>query len=355
MTDKGLDELRSEVDRINQDLVELLNKRAKVAKQIGKAKQGAPVYDPAREAAVLRSVAAANQGPLSDDAVKGIFKEVIAACRAIQQPPRVAYLGPGGTYCEEAARRQCGYACQYLPAATIDEAVALAETDQADAAVVPIENSTEGAVNRTLDILLTSGLKICGEIALPIRHQLITNAKALEGITEVCAHPQALAQCRAWLAGHLPGAKQTPVASNAAAVQIASQRPEVAAIAGAKAAEYYGLPILHPDIHDDTCNTTRFVVLGKAAASPTGNDKTSLVWSVANRPGALLEALAVLSERRINMVKLESRPAKDGRWEYVFYVDVEGHAQDEPLAQALRQLEKQLKLVKVLGSYPKAG
>jgi chorismate mutase/prephenate dehydratase len=355
MSDTKLDELRQDVDDINRELVALLNKRAKIAQQIGRAKKGAPIYDPARESAVLSKVVGANEGPLSGEAIKGIFKEIIAACRAIQQPLRVAYLGPQGTYSEEAARSQCGSACEYLAAETIDEAVGMVEGGRADLAVVPIENSTEGAVNRTLDLLLASELKICGEVMLPVRHQLISSAQKIDDITEVHAHPQALAQCRGWLAVKLPGARQVPAPSNAAAVQIAAKDGSLAAIAGVKAAEHYGLPILCQDIQDDSANATRFVVLGTAPAGRTDNDKTSLIWSVANQPGALAGALTILAAKNINMVKLESRPSKESKWEYVFYVDIDGHEQDELVAQALQELAKQLKLVKVIGSYPKAG
>lgn len=355
MTDKSLEALRQEIDDINQALIRLLNKRARVAQEIGKAKKGGPIYDPAREAEVVKRVIASNNGPLSDDALTAIIKEVIAACRAIQEPLRVAYLGPEGTYSEEAARKQCGVSSAYIPCESIDEALRTAESGQADVSVLPIENSTEGAVNRTLDLLLQTPLQICGELALPIHHQLLSKAAALEDITEVCAHPQALAQSRNWLATHLPGVKQTPTASNAAAARIAQKSSKVAAIAGKQAAERYELPILQSNIEDDPTNATRFVVLGKHSSTPTGSDKTSLIWSVANESGALYDALAVLSRNHVNMIKLESRPSKESTWDYVFYVDIDGHQHDEVVAKALRELRKQLKLVKVLGSYPKAG
>jgi chorismate mutase/prephenate dehydratase len=352
---KDLENLRKEIDAINQELVVLLNKRAQVAQEIGKAKKGGPIYDPAREAQVIKKVVEGNKGPLSDEALTAIIKEVIAACRAIQEPLRVAYLGPEGTYSEEAARKHCGGASTYVSTDSIDEALRAAESGQAHVAVLPIENSTEGAVNRTLDLLLQTSLQICAEITLPIHHQLLGKAVAFEDIAEVCAHPQALAQCRGWLATHLPGVKQTPAASNAAAARVAAQNPTVAAIAGKQAAERYELPILQANIEDDPTNTTRFVVLGKNPTAPTGSDKTSLIWSVANEAGTLESALAVLSKNGVNMVKLESRPSKETKWDYVFYVDIDGHQQDEAVAKALRELQKQLKLVKVLGSYPKAG
>jgi chorismate mutase/prephenate dehydratase len=355
MAEQDLNELRKEIDEINQELVGLLNRRALVAQQIGKAKKGGPVYDPAREAEVIKKVLAVNDGPLDNEALTAIFKEVIAACRAIQEPLRVAYLGPEGTYSEEAARKQCGGSCVYVSCESIDEVLRAAESRRADVAVVPIENSTEGAVNRTLDLLLGTSLQICGEIMLPIHHQLLSKATALEDITEVCAHPQALAQCRAWLAAHLPGVKQTPTTSNAAAAKIAAQDPSVAAIAGKQAADRYQIPILHANIEDDATNTTRFVTLGKTSGAPSGSDKTSLIWSVANEAGTLEAALGILSRNDINMVKLESRPSKESVWEYVFYVDIDGHQQEEAVTKALHELTKQLKLVKVLGSYPRAG
>lgn len=355
MAAKDLAELRKEIDEVNQELVDLLNKRATIAQEIGKAKKGAPVYDPARETEVIKKVVESNRGPLSNHALTAIIKEIIAACRAIQEPLRVAYLGPEGTYSEEAARKQCGGASEYISCESIDEAIRAAESGQSDIAVVPIENSTEGAVNRTLDLLLRTPLQISGEIMLPIHHQLLSKTTALSEITEVSAHPQALAQCRSWLATHLPGVKQTPATSNAAAAKLAAQNPSVAAIAGKQAAARYELPILQSNIEDDPTNTTRFVVLGKSSAGSTGNDKTSLIWSVANEAGTLEAALAILSKNGINMVKLESRPSKESVWEYVFYVDIDGHQQEEVVAKALRELQKQLKLVKVLGSYPKAG
>lgn len=355
MAEKNLDELRKEIDGINLDLVRLLNRRASVAQEIGRAKKGGSVYDPAREAVVVKKVLENNEGPLSSAALTAIIKEVIAACRAIQEPLRVAYLGPEGTYSEEAARKQCGAACEYVPCETIDEALRSAESGRADVVVLPIENSTEGAVNRTLDLLLQTPLQICSEVMLPIHHQLLSKAGAINEITEVCAHPQALAQCRGWLATHLPGVKQIPTASNAAAAKVAAQNTSAAAIAGKQASERYGLGILRRNIEDDPSNTTRFVLLGKLPSTPTGKDKTSLIWSVANEAGTLEAALAILSKYGINMVKLESRPSKENVWDYNFYVDIDGHRQDEAVAKALRELKKQLKLVKVLGSYPKAG
>lgn len=351
---KSLQSVRKQIDATDEQIVILLTKRAKLAQQVGIIKGDGPKYHPAREAEVLKCVSAQNTGPLPDAALRGIFTEIIAACRAIQKPLTVAYLGPEGTYSEEAARLQCGAASVYMPYGTIDETVRAAEAAQVDVAIVPIENTSEGAVNRTLDILLDTPLQIQAEILLPVRHQLLGKARNLEDIHEIHAHPQALAQCREWLAVHVPHAQQVAVPSNAIAAQIAGKNPEVAAIAGKRAAEWYKLPILAGNIEDDPNNTTRFIVLGTALNTPTGNDKTSLVWSVANQPGALQKALSILSDNNINMVKLESRPARNSPWEYMFYVDIEGHQDDPVVARAVMALCAQLQLVKVLGSYPRA-
>ena len=354
MTDNAeLQKLREDINTINDELVRLLNKRAEVAIEIGRAKQGAAIYDPVREQAVLDAVVASNEGPLADRPIQAIFKEIIAACRAIQEPLSVAYLGPEGTYSEEAARRQCGTTCQFMPYDSIDDAVRAVEAGNSTIAVVPIENSTEGSVNRTLDLLQNTSLHISGEVLLPIHHQLLSKASSLRGITAVSAHPQALAQCREWLTKHLPGVSLIAASSNAAAAKAATKDSKLAAIAGKAAADTYNLPVLAANIEDDATNTTRFVVLGRQLSSPSGNDKTSLIWTVANRPGSLQQALAVLAAEGVNMVKLESRPAGGGTWDYSFYVDIDGHETDKAVAKALDKLRDQSVVVKVLGSYPK--
>lgn len=355
MDQDQLQNLRKEIDQLNSELVTLLNKRATVAQQIGKAKQGAAIYQPAREAQVLKQVVENNRGPLSDAAVTAVFKEIIAVCRNLQQPLRVAYLGPAGTYSEEAAKRHCGATSELVSYANIDDVVRAAEKGDTTIAVVPLENSTEGAVNRTLDLLLQTPLAICGEVILPIRHQLLSKADTVDVITEVMAHPQALAQCRQWLDKHIPKATRTAVSSNAEAARLAAERPRSAAIAGTSAAELYKLSPLAKNIEDEPNNTTRFVVLGTEQVVPTGNDKTSIVVSTPNEPGALHRILRILADQNINMNKIESRPMASKLWEYVFYIDLEGHQDDYAVQTALDQIKQATSLYKVLGSYPKGS
>lgn len=354
MKEQPLEKLRKEIDTLNADLVTLLTRRAEVAQQIGVIKGGGQVYMPSREAQVLEQIRRLNVGPLDNNAMEGIFKEIIAACRNLERRLVVAYLGPEGTYSQEAARKHAGTSSEYAPYNTIDDVTTAVEKGRADIAVVPVENSTEGAVSRTLDLLLESNLLICGEVMLPIRHQLLTHAAKLEEISEVLAHPQALAQCRRWLAEHLPGVKITSVPSNAEAARLAVTSLTTAAIAGKLAADTYGLPALCQDIQDSGGNTTRFLVLGSTETTPTGNDKTSLVCSVPNRAGSLYDLLGILTAARINMTKLESRPAESALWDYVFYIDIDGHHTEPAVTQALQQMKEHATLVKVLGSYPKA-
>lgn len=349
-----LTDLRQQIDDINNQLVELLNKRAALAQRVGKAKQGSAIYRPGREASILTSIAASNTGPLPDAALQAIFREVIGACRNLEGQLRVAYLGPEGTYSEEAAIRHCGSTSAFMPAATIDEALQLVAKDGADVAIVPIENSTEGAVSHTLDLLLELPVRICGEHTLPIRHQLLSHATSLSAITEVAGHAQALAQCRAWLDAHLPHAKRLAVSSNAEGAQRAAVRPTMAAIAGKRASGLYELPILVANIADRADNTTRFLAVSQAGAAPTGNDKTSLVCSVPNKPGTLHQLLQLFAQNGINMTKLESRPATHALWDYMFYIDIEGHAEDPLIAAALQKVEAYATFCKILGSYPKA-
>ena len=348
-----LEDIRKQIDEIDDQLVRLLNERASAAQQVRIAKSGAPKFNVPREAEVLRRVRAHSPGPLPEETLKAVFREIISGCLSLQQQLRVSYLGPEGTFSEEAARQRFGVMAEFVPHATLDETLRAAETGAADVAVLPIENSNEGSVGRTLDLLLDTPLTICDEMQLHVHHQVMSKAPKLQHVKEVAAHPQALAQCRAWLAAHLPHASQTPASSNSEAARRAADHPGCAAIASRRAAELHRLTILASDVEDDPSNTTRFIVLGGTRPKPTGTDKTSLVCVVPNAPGALTGALAVLSEHDINMVKLESRPARSRTWEYVFYIDIEGHQSDDVAAQALRQLKKHAAFVKVIGSYPK--
>ncbi len=355
--DAGLTPLREQIDALDRRLVELVNQRAELAAEVGRVKlaSGAPVYRPEREAEVLRAVAALARGPLTAAALEPIFREIISACRALERPVAVAFLGPAGTFSEVAAQRQFGSAACRLPCMSIDEVFRSAEAGDADYAVVPVENSTEGAVSRTLDLLLSTGLNIVAEISLPVQHQLLSLHGTLEGVQRVFAHPQALAQCLAWISQNLAGLERVQVASNAEAARQASLDAASAAVAGESAARQYGLQAVARQIQDDPHNRTRFLVLGQQQCAPTGRDKTSLILSVSNRAGAVHHMLAPLARHSVSMTRFESRPARNGAWEYHFYVDVEGHLADPPLVSALEELRRQCAFFRCLGSYPRAA
>lgn len=348
--------LREQIDAIDRQLLELISRRAKLAAEVGRLKlaSASPVYRPEREAEVLRAVAGLNQGPLTIDALEPIYREVISACRAMERPLAIAYLGPAGTFSEMAALRQFGTAVQLEPCASIDEVFRCAETARSDYAVVPVENSTEGAVSRSLDLLLTTGLKIVAEVSVPVQHHLMAQHGTLEGVRRVFVHPQALAQCLTWLNQNLPTLERVQVASNAEAARQASLDPSSAAVAGENAALRYGLRIVARQIQDDPLNRTRFVVLGRQECAPTGQDKTSLILSVHNRAGAVYHMLAPLARHQVSMTRFESRPARTGAWEYYFYVDVEGHASDPAPAAALEELRRECAFFRCLGSYARA-
>ena len=357
MSDDKLKPLRDQIDAIDAQLISLLNQRAQVAQQVGhvKAETKAPVFRPEREAQVLSRVAERNTGPLLSSDLQSIFREVMSACRALEKRLTVAYLGPAGTYSEQAVWQQFGQAVDGLPCVSIDEIFRSVEAGTAEFGVVPVENSTEGAVNRTLDLLMRTTLSISGEVALPVQHSLMTRTGTMEGITHICAHSQALAQCQAWLNEHYPQLERRAVASNGEAARMASEETGVAAIAGDMAARRYSLAIAHAHIQDDPHNRTRFFVVGTLQPGPSGRDQTSLLLSVPNKSGAVYELLAPLARHGVSMTRFESRPARTGRWEYFFFVDVEGHAYDPKVAEALAELQTQAAFFKVLGSYPHAA
>ncbi|MGV3656034.1 MAG: prephenate dehydratase [Noviherbaspirillum sp.] len=354
MTDDKLKPLRNQIDSIDSQLLALLNRRAALAQEVGhvKAETGAPVFRPEREAQVLRNVAANNAGPMHDADLQAIFREVMSACRALEKRVTVAYLGPAGTFSEQAVYRHFGHAVDTLACASFDEIFRATEAGTADFGVVPVENSTEGVVNRTLDLLLQTSLIISGEVALPVHHSLMTASGGMEGITRVCAHSQALAQCQGWLSQHYPGLERQAVASNGEAARLASEDPATAAIAGEIAGERYRLQVVKAHIQDDPHNRTRFAVIGRLATSPSGKDQTSLVLSVPNKAGAVHSLLAPLARHGVSMTRFESRPARTGNWEYFFHIDVEGHAEDEKVALALTELKENASFFKLLGSYP---
>ena len=354
MTDK-LKSLREKIDAVDARLVKLLAERGRIVEQVGRVKQGVGVYRPDREAEVLRRVADLNPGPLPDEALQRIFTEIMSACRALEDSMTVAFLGPEGTYSQEAAIKHFGGMVPLAPCASIDEAFRRVESDGVGYAVVPVENSTEGAVGRTLDLLLATPSRVCGEVMLRIRQCLMSKAKSLGAIRKVYSHTQSLAQCQQWLARHLPQVETVAVVSNAEAAKLAAKERGAAAIASRTAAALYGLDILARNIEDEARNTTRFLVMAHDDAPPTGKDKTSLILATRNVPGAIHDLLTPLAQNRVSMTKLESRPARTGLWEYVFYVDIEGHTRDANVARALAELERKASMFKNLGSYPAAS
>ncbi|MBI5449899.1 MAG: prephenate dehydratase [Gammaproteobacteria bacterium] len=358
MSDEGkLKAIRARIDAIDAQLQQLITERAECAQQVAHNKvisDSAEYYRPEREAEVLRTVKGRNHGPLSDDAVVQVFREIMSACLALQQPMQVAYLGPEGTYTHAATLKHFGHAAQTRPLPTIDQVFREVESGNTHYGVVPVENSTEGVVNHTLDMFLSSPLLICSEIELRIHHHLLATSAQRGTLTRIYAHQQTLAQCRGWLDSHLPGIERIAVSSNGEAARLAAQQPGSAAIAGDMAAEIYGLQRIASNIEDEPDNTTRFLVIGRKMAAASGQDKTSLLLAAPNRPGALFALLQPFSRQGITLTRIESRPSRRAVWEYVFFVDVEGHVQEPAVAGALRELEQQASMVKVLGSYPRA-
>ncbi|MCC6209668.1 MAG: prephenate dehydratase [Burkholderiales bacterium] len=361
MSEREIGRLRLEIDAADAQLLELLQRRAALARRVGELKAGAPAYRPERESEILRRVAARSDaaGPraLPAESAVGVFREIISACRALEQEIRVAFLGPRGTFSEQAVRQHFGQRVEAQPVATIDEAFRSAESGAAQFAVAPVENSTDGAVGRTLDLLVTTSLKICGEVDLRVRQNLLSETRSLKGVRKVYSHAQSLAQCNGWLGQHLPMAERIPVGSNAEAARRARREKGAAAIAGEAAADLYRLRVLAHGIEDSPNNTTRFLVLGRVESAPTGRDRTSLVMSAENKPGAVHALLTPIAANGVSMTRIESRPAvaRASRWEYVFFVDVEGHQADTRVAAAIAELKSRAPFLKVLGSYPATG
>jgi len=350
----GLDRLRAQIDAINLKLVRLLNQRAKVAQAIGHLKQasGAAIYQPARERAVLDRVTELNAGPLTGEHLRRIFVEIISACTALEHPLRVAYLGPEYTYSHEAARMRFGSSAQFAAQHSIAAVFAALDTARADFGVVPVENSTEGSVTLTLDLLIDTPLVIIGEVLLPIRHALMSRAGDAAAIRVIYSHQQSLGQCRNYLAANFPHCRLEAAASNAAAAERAAGEPDAAAIASEAAAAPYGLRVVARNIQDSAQNTTRFLVIGSHPAGRSGADKTTALFAVRDEVGALNQALNIFARNRINISKIESRPLRSRPWEYLFFVDLSGHRQDPGLMRALAALERKALFLKVLGSYP---
>lgn len=349
---------RSQIDGLDRELLALLNRRASLAQQVGELKrqEGSVAFRPEREAQVIDGLKTANPGPLKPESVAPIWREIMSACRALETPYRVAYLGPTGTFSELAAIGFFGSTIVKLPCATADEVFQVTSAGAADFAVVPVENSSEGVVTRSLDLFLTTPLFIIGETSLYVRHNLLRRENSLEGIEAVCAHPQALAQCHAWLSNHLPQAERRPVASNAEGARLASLDSSLAALASTLAASEFGLHIVAPAVQDDAHNRTRFAVLAHPYQQPqpkaSGHDCTSLIASVHNRPGAVHDMLVPLKNHGVSMTRFESRPARSGQWEYYFYIDLQGHPDEPNVAAALQELRSCCAFYKLLGTYP---
>lgn len=353
--EEALKALRARIDGIDDAILQLVSERAGIAQQVGRAKNGEKIYRPEREAQIVRRLCAANPGPLSDEAIERLIREIMSACRALEQTTRVAYLGPAGTFSQQAVNKQFGYDVEAQAEADIDACFRAVETGRADFAVVPVENSTEGAISRTLDLIVSSTLKICGEVMLPIHQTLMRQVNSSEDIARVYGHVQSLAQCQHWLGRHLPQANRISVVSNSEGARLAAIDPASVTLGSEAAAALYGLAVVEKNIEDDAGNTTRFLVLGAGDAAASGRDKTSIAVGIKNQPGAVVKLLQPLADAGISMSKLESRPTRSANWEYLFFIVCEGHRKDAKLAAALAEIETRAAYFKVLGSYPAAS
>ena len=356
--DQELRERRERIDALDEQIQALVTERAQQAQAIAAIKSAngdTQFYRPEREAEVLRRVLARNPGPLSNEAMGRLFREIMSACLALESPLKIAFLGPAGTFTQEAALKHFGQSVETVPLAAIDEVFREVESGAANFGVVPVENSTEGTINHTLDSFLQSPLKICGEVELRIHHHLLAKGDDWQVAEKILSHSQSLAQCREWLDANYAEVERVAVSSNAEAAKIAAQTPGVLAIAGESAAEIYGLQIVVRNIEDRPDNTTRFLVIGSIDAGPTGVDCTSLLLVCKNQPGALHKLLTPLARHGVNMTRIESRPSRRSRWEYVFFVDIDGHLRDRKVARVLGLLEREAAFYKCLGSYPRAA
>jgi len=350
--------VRKEIDELDEQIQSLISDRARLAFKVraskGEFSHAVDYYRPEREAQVLRQVIQRNQGPLSDAEMVRLFREIMSACLAQQEPLKIAYLGPEGTFTQQAVNRHFGHSILALSHPSIDGVFEQVQKSEADFGVIPVENSSQGIVSHTLDMFLSSDLHICGEIELRVHQNLMTHARNLNDIERIYSHQQSLSQCKAWIRAHLPDAELVAVNSNAEAARRVRTAPEAAAIAGQSAAEVYGVPILFSNIEDRPDNTTRFLVVGRHLLAASGRDKTTLLLAGHEGPGLLFSLLKPLDRHSVNMTRIESRPSSLGKWEYVFFVDIDGHAADAPVAAALDELRKVSKLCRVLGSYPRA-
>lgn len=356
--EKRLSEIRVRIDSLDTQIQELISARARCAQEVAEVKQAAGetviFYRPEREASILRNIQQRNTGPLSNEEMARLFREIISACLALEEVLQIAFLGPEGTFTQAAALKHFGHSVETISLADINEVFREVEAGNAHYGVVPVENSTEGVVNHTLDMFLSTSLKICGEVELRIHHYLLSTQKDLSAISKIFSHQQSLGQCRKWLDANCPHIERVAVSSNAEAAKLAKLEPGSAAIASNSAAEIYGLDILADNIEDEPDNTTRFLIIGRQDVGPSGHDKTSLLCATDNRVGSLHHLLSPLVENKISMTRIESRPSRRGMWDYVFFIDIEGHVNNPDVKIALNQLQKETSLFKVLGSYPRA-
>jgi chorismate mutase/prephenate dehydratase len=356
MSDK-LSQLRERIDQLDEQIQALLTERAKIAQEVAATKTNSSdnnFYRAEREAQVLRRVMQRNQGPLSNEEIARLFREIMSACLALEQVMTIAFLGPEGTFTQAAALKHFGHSVKTQPLATIGDVFREVESGNASYGVVPVENSTEGVITHTQDQFMNSPLHICGEVELRIHHHLLGKDKDISKVKRIYSHRQSLAQCREWLESNMPGVEQRDVSSNAEAARLAAQEADTLAIAGDAAADIYGLNVLVRNIEDEPDNTTRFLVIGKRVTPPSGKDKTSLLISTQNKPGSLYRVLEPLVKHKISMTRIESRPSRRGMWDYVFFIDCEGHREDANVAAALAELEQEASFLKILGSYPRS-
>jgi chorismate mutase/prephenate dehydratase len=363
MSDDPIVKLRERIDALDEQLLELFNERAGCAVEVARVKrelnedpeESIEFFRPEREAQVMKRLKALNKGPLSDEEVARLIREVMSACLALEQPLKIAYLGPEGTYTQTAALKHFGHSVSTAPMSSIPDVFAAVESGKTNYGLVPVENSTEGVISHTLDMFIDSSLRVCGEVEIPINHYLASKSEDVSMIRHIYSHQQSFAQCRRWLDQNLPGVERIPVSSNAEAARLASSEDDAAVICGLPAVEIFGLKVCYENIEDLSDNTTRFVIIGKQDVAPSGNDKTSLLISTKNIPGALLGLLQPLADHGISMNKIESRPAQGYKWAYVFFIDIDGHQDDTNVINALNELKQQAALFKILGSYPKAS
>ena len=358
MSEQELNQARARIDEMDQKIQSLISERAAVAKEIARIKQdqggNGDYYRPAREADVLARVRQRNKGPLTDETISRLMREIMSACLSLESPLTVAYLGPEGTYTQGAVYKHFGHFVNARALTAIDEIFRDVEAGNAAYGVVPVENSTEGVVSHTLDLFVASPLRVCGEVALPVHHHLLSMNTSIDNIKRVYAHAQSLAQCRKWLDAKMPNVIRVALSSNAEAAKLVREEPDAAAIAGRAAGELYELGTLASNIEDEPDNTTRFLIVGRQTVPPTGNDMTSLLLTAHNKPGALHDLLRPFADSGVNLTRIESRPSRRARWDYNFFIDIVGHCEDSKVSAVLKTVQDQAAFFKVLGSYPKS-